>query len=186
MGARQCAKTKTKTVRLKTKTNTVRLKTKTVKMLSRDCLKTRPCLEASHHWLEWPEKLINWVWLIDLWLRRNGTVQHSRLSKISIARVHDNITIYNCLHVLMRHEIKTVTSETKTVKMLSRDSVNLIHRQKVIFPVLRSLTDEVNILLDSMGVHCAVTQNLVWFQFLENQINIQNQYSECKNKAQFL
>ena len=25
-------------------------KTKTVKMLSRDCLETRQCLEASHHW----------------------------------------------------------------------------------------------------------------------------------------
>ena len=26
-------------------------KTKTVKMLSRDCLETRQCLEASHHWV---------------------------------------------------------------------------------------------------------------------------------------
>ena len=45
---------------------------------------------------------------------RNGTVQHSQLSKISITRVHDNITIYNCLDVSTRHETKTVTSETKT------------------------------------------------------------------------
>jgi len=36
--------TKTKAVTLKTKT-----KTKTGKLLSRDCLKTRQCLETSHH-----------------------------------------------------------------------------------------------------------------------------------------
>ena len=37
-------KTKTEAVTLKTKT-----KTKTVKILPRDCLETRQCLEASHH-----------------------------------------------------------------------------------------------------------------------------------------
>ena len=44
--------TKTVSTETKTKTKTLRLKTKTktVKMLSRDCLETRQCLEASHHW----------------------------------------------------------------------------------------------------------------------------------------